>query len=51
MLEYRANLLINASLGDIDRQLKDYEEEYIEKTKDMRQEVINKVYSMMRYIN
>lgn len=45
LLEYRANLLIDASLGDIDRQLKDYEEEYIEKTKDMSQEVINKVYS------
>lgn len=30
ILEYRANLLINAALGGIGRQLKDFEEEYLE---------------------
>ncbi len=33
IIEYRANLLINAHLGSIARQIKDFEEEYIEKTK------------------
>ena len=33
IIEYRANLLIDAHLGSISRQIKDYEEEYIEQTK------------------
>ena len=35
IIEYRANLLINAGLGNIERQLKDYEEEYLEKVKEI----------------
>ena len=38
IIEYRANLLINAHLGNIERQIKDYEEEYIEKIKDVGNE-------------
>ena len=38
ILEYRANLLINASLGSISRQIKDFEDEYIERTKNMSSE-------------
>ena len=38
IIEYRANLLINAHLGNIERQIKDYEEEYIEKIKDVGDE-------------
>ena len=41
IVEYRANLLINAHLGNIERQIKDYEEEYLEKVKDIGDEVIN----------
>ena len=41
IVEYRANLLINAHLGNIERQIKDYEEEYIEKIKDVGDEVKN----------
>ena len=44
LLEYRANLLINASLGEIERQLKDFEEEYLEKIKDIGDETKNQVY-------
>mgnify|MGYP005765046221 CR=1 FL=1 len=33
ILEYRANLLINAHLGSIARQIKDFEDEYLEKEK------------------
>ena len=33
IIEYRANLLIDSSLGEIDRQLKDQEEEYLDKIK------------------
>ena len=35
MLEYRANLLVNAHLGNIARQIKDYEDEYKEKLKEI----------------
>ena len=35
ILEYRANLLINAHLGNISRQIKDYEDEYKEKIKEI----------------
>ena len=35
ILEFRSNVLINASLGSIGRQLKDYEEEYIETLKEI----------------
>lgn len=45
-LIYRANLFINASLGEIGRQLKDYEEEYLEKTKDTTDEVIHQIYQV-----
>ncbi len=40
-IEYRANLLINAHLGSIERQLKDYEEEYLEKQKEIGEEAQN----------
>lgn len=40
IVEYRANLLINAHLGSIARQLKDFEEEYIEKIKEIGNEVL-----------
>jgi len=43
VIEYRASLLINSSLGSIGRQLKDYEEEYIEKNKKATKE-INTIY-------
>ena len=43
-LEYRANLLINASLGSIGRQLKDFEEEYIEKLKEIGNEVNHPIF-------
>ena len=33
IIEYRANLLINAHLGSISRQIKDFEEEYLDKIK------------------
>ena len=33
IIQYRANLLINAHLGSIARQIKDYEDEYLEKIK------------------
>ena len=39
IVEYRANLLINAQLGNIERQIKDYEEEYIDKINDVGYEV------------
>ena len=39
ILEYRANLLINAHLGNIARQIKDYEEEYLDSIKDIGNEV------------
>ena len=35
ILEYRANLLINAGLGSIGRQLKDFEEEYLDNLKEI----------------
>ena len=35
VIEYRANVIINAHLGNIDTQLKDYEEEYIDSIKDI----------------
>ena len=38
ILEYRANLLINAHLGNISRQLKDYEEEYLDRIKNVGDE-------------
>ncbi len=38
ILEYRANLLIDAHLGGIDRQIKDYEEEYLSKIKEIPDE-------------
>jgi len=44
ILEYRANLLINSSLGGIGRQLKDYEEEYLENLKDTANEVSHQIY-------
>ena len=39
ILEYRANLLINAQLGNVSRQIKDYEEEYLDSIKEMGEEV------------
>ena len=39
IVEYRANLLINAHLGNIERQIKDYEEEYMDKMRDIGNEV------------
>ena len=39
ILEYRANLLINAHLGNIRRQIKDYEEEYLDGVKDIGNEL------------
>ena len=42
IVEYRANLLINAHLGSIARQLKDFEEEYIEKIKEIGDETPTK---------
>ena len=44
ILEYRANLLIDSSLGSIEGQLKDFEEEYIEKTKRVQKESSNNIY-------
>ena len=41
IVEYRANLLINAHLGGIARQINDYEEEYLEKVKEIGEEVSN----------
>ena len=38
IIEYRANLLINAHLGGIGRQIKDFEEEYIDKIKEIGEE-------------
>ena len=38
IIEYRANLLINAHLGGIARQIKDFEEEYIDKIKEIGEE-------------
>ena len=38
VIEYRANLLMNAHLGNITRQLKDYEEEYLDSIKDVGNE-------------
>ena len=38
IVEYRANLLIDAHLGNIGRQIKDFEEEYVEKVKDIGEE-------------
>ena len=35
IIEYRANLLINAGLGKIERQLKDFEEEYLGNLKEI----------------
>ncbi len=35
IIEYRANLLINAGLGEIERQLKDFEEEYLGNLKEI----------------
>lgn len=37
-IEYRANLLINAGMGSILRQIKDLEEEYLENTKEIGDE-------------
>ncbi len=39
ILEYRANLLINAHLGNMERQIKDYEEEYLETRKEIGDEI------------
>ncbi len=47
LLEYRANLLIDASLGEIARQLKDFEEEYLEKIKDIGDETKNQDYPLL----
>ena len=44
ILKYRANLFFKASLGEIGRQLKDYEEEFNYKLKSLPKENINKVY-------
>ena len=33
ILEYRANLLIHANMGNIARQIRDFEEEYMDKEK------------------
>ncbi len=38
IIEFRANLLINAHLGGIARQIKDFEEEYIDKIKEIGEE-------------
>ena len=38
IIEYRANFLINAHLGGIARQIKDFEEEYIDKIKEIGEE-------------
>ena len=35
LLEYRSNIVLDASLGNIERQINDFEEEYIEKYKDV----------------
>ena len=40
VLEYRADLLINAHLGNISRQIKDFEDEYLDKIKDIGDEPI-----------
>ena len=47
ILEYKANLLIDASLGEIKSQLKDFEEEYIEKIKDVGDETKKQLYSQI----
>ena len=44
LLQNRANLFINASLGGIKRQLKDFEDEYIENIKEIGNEVGNQIY-------
>lgn len=44
ILKYRANLFINSSLGSIGRQLKDYEEEYKEKKKEVATEAVKPAY-------
>ena len=41
ILEYRANLLINAGLGSIARQLKDFEEEYLDNLKEIPSDTIS----------
>lgn len=38
IVEYRANLLIDAHLGNIGRQIRDFEDEYIDKMKDIGEE-------------
>ena len=40
ILQYRANLLINAGLGKIGRQLKDFEEEYLESIKEVPDDTV-----------
>ena len=40
ILQYRANLLINAGLGKIGRQLKDFEEEYLESIKEIPDDTV-----------
>lgn len=40
ILQYRANLLINAGFGKIGRQLKDFEEEYLESIKEIPDDTV-----------
>ena len=61
LLEFRANLILDASLGNIETQLKDLEEEYLTKRKSYKQikeintndniETLNKDYSILKYYN
>ncbi len=44
IIEYRANLLIDSSLGNIQRQLKDIEEEYLDKMKRTAKEIGKEEY-------
>lgn len=44
ILEYRANLLIYASLGEVGRQLKDVEEEYMERMKQIGKEQTHQIH-------
>ena len=39
IVEYRANLLIDAHLGNIERQIRDFEEDYLEKHKEIANDV------------
>lgn len=44
IIEYRANLLINAGLGKIERQLKDFEEEYLGNLKEIPNDSLTMIF-------